>query len=56
MYAKEVERIIIIKANCCRLSQIVKVGTQNCANNKEIDLKLNTNLYLFYLQSTNSYF
>ena len=25
-------------------------------NNKEIDLKLNTNLFLFCLQSTNSYF
>ena len=39
-----------VKPNCCCFSQIDKGGTRNCVNTKEIDLKLNTNLFLFYLQ------
>ena len=30
---------------------MVKGGTHNCVNNKEIDSKLKTNLFLFYLHS-----
>ena len=47
--------MITIEVNCCGLSYLVKGGSRNCGNNKEIDLKLNTNLFLFYLQSTNTY-
>ena len=46
---EEVLRIITIKANCCCLSQIVKVGTRNCVNNKEIDLKLDTYIILIFI-------
>ena len=45
MYEEECEEIIKIKTNSCCLSQIVKGGTRICVNKKEIDLKLNTNLY-----------
>ena len=50
LYSKAVQRIITIEVNCCCLSYLVKRGTRS------YDLKLNTNLFLFYLKSTNSYF
>ena len=42
--------------NHCCLHEVVYSATRNCVNNKNIDLKLKTNLFLFYLQSTSSYF
>ena len=39
------------KINCCRLQQVVNIGIQNCANNKEFQLKLNFYLlFLFFMQ------
>ena len=45
-------RIITIEVNSCCLSYLLKGGTRSCVNNKkkDIDLKLNTGLFLFYLQ------
>ena len=44
------------QSNCCCLQKVLNSGTQNYAINKEFELKLNTKLFLFYLQSTCSYF
>ena len=57
VYAKSVKKGIINKNNCCCLHQIVNSSdTQNCANNREFQIKLDKNLCLSDLQSTRSYF
>ena len=46
VYAKCVNRGITKKSNWCCLHQVVNSGTQNCANNKNFELKLNTKFIL----------
>ena len=40
VYAEECKRRIAFTINCCCLSQIVKGGTQNCANNIQQQLMI----------------
>ena len=54
MYAEECERIITIQANCCCLSQIIKDGTGNCANNKELIFILFVTYELFVIYECNN--
>ena len=45
---ERVKRIITIKANCCCLSQIVKSGARNYANNKEL-IWNQTQIYFYFI-------
>ena len=55
VYGKDINRGVTKKRNCCCLHQVVNSEAQKCRNNKEFEIKLNTNLFLFYLQTTSSY-
>ena len=55
VYAEECERIIIIKPNCYRISQIVKGSTRNCANNIKKMILNQTKIYFFILFAINEH-
>ena len=46
------DRGITKKSKYCRLHQVVNSGIENCVNNKEFELEINTNLFAFHFQST----
>ena len=54
MYTKAVKRIITIKRNYCCLSQRMKGGTRNCANNKEL-FENSTQIYFYFICNLRAY-